>query len=266
MGIDWLAALAALLGMLILGLAVWLLSLPLKNASIVDSFWPLFFVIGAAIYALSPEVDGERTALIAALLLVWAVRLSTHIALRNRGHGEDRRYRAIRARNQPHYEIKSLFYVFSLQAVLAWIIALPLFVALSAQAAIGWLDAVGIALWLAGFAFEAIGDWQLARFKADAGNAGRIMDRGLWRYTRHPNYFGESLIWWGFWLIAASAGHVWTLVSPLLITYLLLRVSGVTLLEKDLQQRRPDYAAYMHRTNAFIPGPPRRQLVKGEAS
>lgn len=265
MAIDWHAALNAFLVMLILGSLVWLLSLPLKNASIVDSFWSVFFVAGAASYYLSIGQAGERSVLIAVLLLLWAVRLALHITLRNRGQGEDRRYRAIRARNQPHYEFKSLFYVFSLQAVLAWIVALPLFGALSGQDPMSWLDALGVLVWLTGFGFEAVGDWQLTRFKADPANAGKVMDRGLWRYTRHPNYFGESLIWWGFWLIAASAGHAWTLVAPLLMTYMLLRISGVALLEKDLQVRRPAYADYIRRTNAFVPGPPRQASFRGEA-
>ncbi|NWG38545.1 MAG: DUF1295 domain-containing protein [Hydrogenophilaceae bacterium] len=257
MAIDWNAAMNALLVMLGQGGVVWLISLPLKNASIVDSFWSIFFVAGAASYYFLIPQPGGRSVLIATLLLAWAVRLAAHITWRNRGQGEDRRYQAIRARNQPHYAIKSLVYVFCLQAVLAWIVALPLFGALSGQAPLGWLDALGILLWLAGFGFEAIGDWQLARFKANPANAGKVMDRGLWRYTRHPNYFGESLIWWGFWLIAASAGHAWTLVSPLLMTYMLLKISGVALLEKDLQARRPAYADYIRRTNAFVPGLPR---------
>lgn len=257
MGIEWHAALIALFAMLGLAVLVWLLSLPLRNASIVDSFWSLFFVVGAAGYYFLIEQGGERTVLVAALLLLWAARLCAHITWRNWGHGEDRRYQAIRERNEPHYEIKSLLYVFSLQAGLAWLIALPLFAALSSPMPIGPVDMLGAALWFVGFVFETLGDWQLARFKADAANAGKVMDKGLWRYTRHPNYFGESLIWWGLWLIAAGAGQAWTLVSPVLITFMLLRVSGVSLLEKDLKSRRPDYADYILRTNAFFPGPPR---------
>ena len=266
MAFDWNAAFSALLWMLALGSAVWLLSLPLRNASIVDSFWALFFVAGAAAHVAVADAAGERALLVALLLGAWALRLSGYITWRNRGHGEDRRYQAIRARNQPHYEIKSLVYVFGFQAVLAWLVAMPLFGALDSQAPLGWLDAAGIALWLAGFLFESIGDWQLARFKANPANAGQVMDQGLWRYTRHPNYFGESLVWWGFWLIAASAGHAWTIFAPALMTVMLLKVSGVALLEKDLQVRRPAYAAYMNRTNAFLPGPPRRPAAKGESA
>lgn len=264
MAFDWDAAFSALPWMLALGGTVWLISLPLRNASIIDSFWSLFFIAGATAFALAAEAPGVRATLIAVLLGAWALRLSAYITWRNWGHGEDRRYQAIRARNQPHYAIKSLFYVFSLQAVLAWIVALPVMAALGSQQPLGWLDAAGALLWLGGFLFETVGDWQLARFKANPANAGRVMDRGLWRYTRHPNYFGESLVWWGFWLVAVSAGHAWTVVAPIVMTLLLLRVSGVALLEKDLQARHPAYAAYMHRTNAFLPGPPRRTDAGGK--
>lgn len=255
---DWHAALTALVWMLALGGSVWLLSLPLNNASIVDSFWALFFVTGAVVFGVAIGAGGERALLVAILLGLWALRLAGYITWRNWGQGEDRRYQAIRARNQPHYAIKSLVYVFALQAVLAWIVAMPLFGALNSPQPLGWLDAAGVVLWLVGFLFESLGDWQLARFKANLANAGRIMDQGLWRYTRHPNYFGESLVWWGFWLIAISAGHAWTIFAPIVMTVMLLKVSGVALLEKDLQVRRPAYADYMARTNAFLPGPPRR--------
>jgi steroid 5-alpha reductase family enzyme len=264
--IDGTAAFTALCSMLALGSAVWLASLPLKNASIIDSFWAVFFVTAAWVFASAVEAAGERSLLLAVLLGLWAIRLSGYITWRNWGHGEDRRYQAIRARNQPYYEVKSLFYVFGFQAVLAWVVAMPLFGALSSQRPLGWLDAAGALLWATGFLFETIGDWQLARFKANPANTGSVMDRGLWRYTRHPNYFGESLVWWGFWLIAASAGHAWTVFAPIVMTLMLLKVSGVALLEKDLQVRRPAYADYMYRTNAFLPGLPRKPSSKGEAA
>ena len=266
MGVEYGPALFSLLAMLGLATLVWLLSLPLRNASIVDSFWSLFFLTGAVTYALAVGSSGARFTLVAVLLLIWAVRLAAYITWRNHGRGEDRRYQAIRARNQPHYEVKSLVYVFGLQAVLAWLIALPLFAALSSPSPLGWLDGLGVMIWLIGFGFETIGDWQLARFKTHPALAGAVMDRGLWRYTRHPNYFGESLIWWGFWLIAAGAGHAWTIISPLLMTFMLFRVSGVALLEKDLQARHPAYADYVRRTNAFVPGPPRRVSLTRETS
>ncbi|GAB4174124.1 MAG: DUF1295 domain-containing protein [Wenzhouxiangellaceae bacterium] len=255
MPLDLNASLNALLWMLALGAGVWALSLPLRNASIVDSFWSLFFVVGTWAFASTIEAGGARAVLTGVLLGLWALRLSLYITWRNWGHGEDRRYRKIRERNEPGFWIKSLFYVFAFQAVLAWIVAMPVFAAMSSQRPPGWLDLLGVALWLTGFLFETLGDWQLARFKADPANAGRVMDRGLWRYTRHPNYFGEALIWWGFWLIAVSAGHAWTVFAPVVMTLMLLKVSGVALLEDDLKSRKPEYADYIRRTNAFIPGP-----------
>jgi steroid 5-alpha reductase family enzyme len=164
----------------------------------------------------------------------------------------------MRRRNNPGFAWKSLYLVFGLQAILAWLIAMPLMAAVAGATPVGPLDYAGIALWALGMIFEAVGDWQLARFKADPANRGKVMDRGLWRYTRHPNYFGESCLWWGYYLLAVAAGGWWTLFSPVLMTFLLLRVSGVALLEKDIGERRPAYRDYMRRTNAFIPGPVRR--------
>jgi steroid 5-alpha reductase family enzyme len=264
---TWELYLAGLAAAAALGLLTWLLSLKLRNVSIVDSLWSLMFLLQAWIYAAGAGAaasHGTRTGLVLVLVSVWALRLSGYITWRNWGHGEDRRYQAIRARNEPGFAFKSLYLVFLLQVVLAWIIALPLLGAMRPMAAaagrgaIGALDVAGAALWLLGFLFEAGGDWQLARFKAQPANHGKVMDRGFWRLTRHPNYFGEFCTWWGFYLIALSAGAWWSLPGPLLISVLLLRVSGVTLLEKDIGERRPQYAEYIRRTNAFFPGPPRR--------
>ena len=140
---------------------------------------------------------------------------------------------------------------------LACIFSLPFLGAVSGAAPLGLLDAAGLLLWATGLFFEAVGDWQLARFKADPANRGQVMDRGLWRYTRHPNYFGDFCVWWGFYLLAASAGAWWSIPGPLLMSLLLLKVSGVSLLEKDIGERRPAYAQYVRRTNAFFPGVPR---------
>jgi steroid 5-alpha reductase family enzyme len=256
--VDGLAGAAAL------ALLTWLLSLRLRDVSIVDSLWSLMLLLQAWIYALGAAPGapaGARARLTLALVTLWALRLSGYISWRNLGHGEDRRYQAIRARNQPHFALKSLYLVFLLQAVLAWIISLPLYGAVRAHGppgALGPLDLAGAALWLLGFVFEAGADWQLARFKALSANQGKVMDRGLWRYTRHPNYFGEFCIWWGFYLLALAAGAWWSLPAPLLMSVLLIRVSGVTLLERDIGERRPEYAGYIRRTNAFFPGPPQR--------
>jgi len=193
------------------------------------------------------------------LLLVggWALRLSVYLAARNWNAPEDHRYRAIRERNEPGFAWKSIYLVFGLQALLAWLISAPLAASIGSAAALGATGLFGTALVVFGIAFETFADAQLARFKAEPANAGRVMDRGLWRYTRHPNYFGEFCIWWGFYLIAFDAGAWWTLFSPLLMTVLLLKVSGVALLEKDIGERRPAYRDYIARTNAFFPGPPK---------
>ena len=257
-GFDFAVWLAALPVLLIAATFTWLLSLPLRNVAIVDSLWSLMLFSAGVVYALNSDPRSPRLALVLWLLAIWAMRLAIYITRRNIGKGEDHRYQAIRARNEPRFALKSLYLVFWLQAFLAWVISLPLLGAFSSTAPIGWLDYAGVVLWVIGFVFEAGGDWQLARFKKDPANAGQVMDRGLWRYTRHPNYFGEFCIWWGFWLIALSAGAWWSILGSALISYLLLRVSGVSLLEKDIGNRRPRYADYVLKTNAFFPGPPRK--------
>ncbi len=235
--------------------ATWLWSLRRHDVSIVDVAWAPLFAAMAWVYAHGAGASSAGGRLLLLLVTLWAARLALHIGWRNRGHGEDRRYQAIRARNQPHFAVKSLYLVFWLQAVLAWVISLPLHAALLAGAPLGALHALGVALWSLGLIFEAGGDWQLARFRADPANRGRVMDRGLWRYTRHPNYFGDFCVWWGFYAFALAAGAWWSLPGPLLMSVLLMRVSGVTLLESDIAERRPEYAAYRRRTNAFFPGP-----------
>jgi steroid 5-alpha reductase family enzyme len=250
----WFSALPFLVGAATL---TWVLSLPLRNVSIVDSLWSLMLFVAGVIYALGSDPRAPRLALVLWLLAIWALRLALYITARNAGKGEDHRYQEIRERNQPGFAVKSLYLVFWLQAGLAWVISLPLLGAFSSTRPLGWLDHVGLGLWVVGFLFEAVGDWQLARFKKLPANAGRVMNRGLWRYTRHPNYFGEFCIWWGFWFMALAAGAWWSVVGPAVITFLLLRVSGVSLLEKDIGKRRPQYADYVLKTNAFFPGPPR---------
>ena len=251
----WLSALPVLL---VAATVTWMLSLPMRNVAIVDSLWSLMLFAAGVIYGLGSDPRAPRLAFVLWLLAIWAARLSFYITARNLGKGEERRYQEIRARNQPHFALKSVYLIFWLQAALAWIISLPLLGAFASIRPLGWLDGAGGVLWLAGFIFEAVGDWQLARFKANPANAGAVMRRGLWRYTRHPNYFGEFCIWWGLWCVALSAGAWWTLPAPLLLTWLLLRISGVALMEKDIGNRRPEYADYVLKTNAFFPAPPRK--------
>jgi len=261
--LDVSAYLSALVVLLLASVAGWLFSVVRKNVTIVDNMWALFFLLAALTTAALASQPGPRTTLIIVLVAIWAARLSGYLAWRNWGKPEDHRYQAIRRRNEPGFTFKSLYLVFALQAVLAWIIAAPLAAGIGSPAPLGLLDYAGIALWVFGFLFETIGDWQLARFKANPDNRGKVMDRGLWRYTRHPNYFGEACLWWGYWLIAASAGGWWTVFAPLLMSVLLLKVSGVALLEKDIGERRPAYRDYIARTNAFFPGP-RRGVANGK--
>jgi steroid 5-alpha reductase family enzyme len=242
---------------LLAAVCTWGVSLYRRDVAIVDRLWSLMFVLAAITYLHGAGKPGSRGVLILGLVTVWALRLSIYITWRSWGHEEDRRYQAIRARNQPHFGLKSVYLIFILQAVLAWIISLPLLGALMSARPLGILDVAGAALWLLGFSFEAGADWQLARFKSDPGNQGQVMDRGFWRYTRHPNYFGDFCIWWGFYLMAVSAGAWWSIIAPLLMSVLLMRVSGVTLLEKDIGERRPKYADYIRRTHAFFPGMPK---------
>jgi steroid 5-alpha reductase family enzyme len=257
----WFAGLAATLLPAVL---CWLFSLGLRDVSIVDRFWSLLFVCAALSYAWFAPADSPRRLLTLVPLCLWAARLAVYISWRNWGHGEDRRYQEIRRNNDPGFALKSLYLVFGLQAVLAWIISLPLLGSLTGQRAPGWLDLPGLALWLAGLVVESVADLQLARFRADPAHAGTVMDRGLWRYSRHPNYFGECCVWWGFYLLALSAGAWWSIPAPLLMTLLLLRVSGVTLLEKDMAERRPAYRDYVARTSPFLPWPP--QARQGQES
>ncbi len=252
---NWMIYLDGLLVILVLAVLTWLLSLRLRDVSIVDSAWSLMFLGAAIAYLLNAGNIELRNTLILIMVSIWAIRLSAHLTWRNWGEPEDKRYQDIRKKYSPNFGIKSLFIIFLFQAALAWIITMPLYASLTLPGTSLSLDVVGVALWLAGLSFESVADWQLARFKANPDNQGKVMDKGLWRYSRHPNYFGECLIWWGFYLLAVSSGGWWTIVAPLLITWLLLKFSGVVMLEETIVNRRPAYADYIKRTNAFIPGP-----------
>ena len=253
---------AALLGLgaaIALALLTWVASLVQRDVSLVDRVWSLIVAAPAAACAWAlPTGDDTRFTVMSVLLVCWAIRLAAYVTWRNWGHGEDRRYQAIRARNEPGFALKSFYLIFVLQAVLAWLVSLPFLAAAARHAPWTVLDSIGALVALFGFAFEAIGDHQLASFKADPANRGKVMDRGVWRYTRHPNYFGECCIWWGFFAMALPAGGWWAVLSPLVMTGLLLKVSGVALLEKDIGERRPEYRDYIRHTNAFFPGPPKR--------
>ena len=258
---GWAVAWAGLAAPMAVGVLTWLASLLRRDVSLVDRVWSLCIFSAGVVYAVMAAQSTPRMAWMLALAGAWALRLAAYITRRNWGHPEDARYQAIRKRNQPNFELKSLVIIFMLQAVLAWIVSAPLLAGVTSARPLGALDLVGIALTAFGIVFEAVGDAQMAAFKANAGNrgkeVGKVMDQGLWAYTRHPNYFGECCVWWGLWLMALSAGGGWSIVSPLLMTFLLLKVSGVTLLEQGMVKRRPAYADYIACTNAFVPGPRR---------
>lgn len=252
--IDWSAFAFSGASLLLVAVVFWLVSLIRNDVSIVDSLWSLMFLLVTLVYTLMTDESGPRAGIVVALVAIWAIRLSVYITWRNHGQPEDYRYQEIRANNEPFFRYKSLYIVFVLQAVLAWVISMPLAAAISGQSAIGFLDYAGVALFAVGLIFEVLGDFQLSRFRGNPANTGKVLDTGLWRLTRHPNYFGNFTLWWGFFLVALSAGGWWTVISPLLMTFLLLKVSGVALLEKDIQVRRPQYESYILHTNAFFPG------------
>jgi steroid 5-alpha reductase family enzyme len=240
---------------------IWLLSLALRDSSIVDIFWGAGFVLATWVYfALTPGGFPARKWLISILVTVWGLRLSLYILWRNWGKEEDFRYQTWREEAGNTWWWYSFFKVFLLQGALMWIISAPL---LAAQinptpGQLTLLDGLAILVWAIGFFFEAGGDWQLARFKADPANKGKLLTSGVWRYTRHPNYFGDAAQWWGFYLIAIAAGGFWTIFGPILMTFLLVRVSGVALLEKSLREAKPGYEEYVKSTSAFVPWFPGR--------
>jgi steroid 5-alpha reductase family enzyme len=240
--------------------SIWIASVIKRDTGIVDIFWGAGFVVAGLVYFLLAGGWPLRKGLALILVAAWGLRLTAHIAIRNHGRPEDRRYAAWRAKHADTWWWRSFFTVFLLQGLLMWIISLPLLSTMYAPEplAFTWFDGLGVAFWAVGMFFEVVGDWQLLQFKSDPANRGLIMDRGLWAYTRHPNYFGETLIWWGFWLLAVPSADYWTIVSPILITVLLLRFSGVTLLERTMIEAKPAYRDYIAKTSAFIPMPPKR--------
>jgi steroid 5-alpha reductase family enzyme len=239
---------------------VWFLSLALRDASIVDVFWGLGFVGIAILGVLVGNGLESRRVFLMVLIGLWGIRLATYIAIRNHGAGEDPRYVRMRERAGAAFWWVSYLKVFLLQGAIMWIVALPL-MGIGGSETPGFptvTDVIGAGLWAVGLFFEAIGDIQLRRFKADPANSGKVMDSGLWRYTRHPNYFGDAAMWWGIGIIALPVSWGWaTLIGPALMTFFLMKVSGVALLEKSLQTTKPKYADYVRRTSAFFPRPPK---------
>ena len=247
---------------IILGLMtlLWLVSLSIKNSSIVDIFWGTGFVIANWVYfILSPDGSPTRKVLLAVLVTIWGLRLTIHILTRNWGKPEDFRYQKWRVEAGKSWWWKSWLRVFLLQSVLLWIISAPLLAVNRAAfpSGLNWIDYLGVIIWLIGFFFESVGDVQLVRFKKDPANKGKLMTGGVWQYTRHPNYFGDAAQWWGYFLLALACGGWWTIFSPILMTFFLVRVSGVALLEKTMSMRE-GYQDYIQSTSAFIPWFPKK--------
>jgi steroid 5-alpha reductase family enzyme len=244
----------------VLMVSTWAISVAVKNASIVDIVWGLGFVLVAWGVNLTADGLDARQWVLTLMTTIWGLRLCLYLAWRNHGKGEDFRYRAMRKRWGPRFWLISLGTVFGLQGVLMWIVSLPVQLGQADSTPdLGVLTWIGLAVWALGLSFEVVGDAQLARFKADPASAGVVMDRGLWRYTRHPNYFGDACVWWGIALVAAETGTgAWGIIGAVVMTVLLRRVSGVTLLEKSLVKRRAGYGEYVARTSPFIPRPPKR--------
>jgi steroid 5-alpha reductase family enzyme len=238
-----------------------LVALRVGRHSVVDIAWGLGFVaVAATSFALSAgDGDALRRALVLVLTSAWGIRLAWHIWRRSRGHGEDPRYEALLANasgSRTSYALRSIYLT---QALVLWFVSLPIQVAAFQGGPPGAVAWAGVALWAVGLAFEAVGDHQLHRFRSDPATAGRVLDTGLWRYTRHPNYFGDACVWWGLSLIAFDAWPgVLTVLSPVLMTWLLANGTGKPLLEKGMASTRPGYAEYVRRTSGFVPLPPRR--------
>jgi len=251
-----------LINLALIGAAVlllWLWSSKLRNVSIVDVFWGCGFVVIAWTTLICDGSFGPRSIVLTAMVSLWGLRLAGYLAWRNSGKPEDYRYAAMRERHGRRFPLISLFTVFGLQGLLIWIISLPVQIGIILGDEWHTWRTLGVVSWLVGLFFEAIGDFQLARFKADPANHGRVMNRGLWRYTRHPNYFGDFLVWWGCYLVAAEpTSWWWTIVSPLIMSFLLIRVSGVRLLESSLKKRVAGYEEYVRTTSSFIPLPPKQ--------
>ena len=257
---DYWAIYLATLAILLACMAVlWFLSVLLKNASIVDPFWGVTFVIsGWYFYAQTPDGEPARKLLIVILVTIWGLRLSIYLLWRNWGKGEDFRYQAFRQRYGPErYWWISFFQTFMLQGILAWVISAPLLGAQIQGGPLNILDYLAVMVWIIGFVFEAGSDLQLAHFKSALDNRGKLMTTGFWRYSRHPNYFGDAACWWGFGLLSLAAGSYLAVLGAAVMTFLLLRVSGVAMLERSLAANKPSYEEYARRTSSFIPWKPR---------
>jgi steroid 5-alpha reductase family enzyme len=253
--------LQAALIILVLVTFLWVWSIFIKNVSIVDIFWGFGFVVVNAFYVFNSGELSPRKILILTLVSIWGLRLAIYLALRNIGKGEDYRYQEFRRSfGFKNYWWISYFQTFLLQGLLIMIVSLPLLGISSSQSdgTLKLLDYVAILMWLIGFAFEACGDYQLARFKKNETNKGKVLNTGFWKYTRHPNYFGDSLVWWAYGVLSISAGNYWHIVGAIVMTLLIIKISGVSLLEKTLKETKPQYKEYIEKTSSFFPWFPKK--------
>lgn len=251
----------AFLVIMVMMTILWIISVFIKNVSIVDLFWGLGFVIASSYYFLAANGNDTRKMILMILVAIWGLRLSIYLIWRKSGKGEDFRYREFRKKyGENRYWWISYFQTFLLQGILMWLISAPLLGAqyYGAGRPVGILDYIGIGFWIIGILFEAGGDIQLASFKANPSNKGKVLDTGFWRYTRHPNYFGDSSAWWGYGFICLSAGSYLPVLGSILMTALIIKVSGVALLEKSLKEQKPQYKEYIEKTSAFIPWFPKK--------
>jgi len=230
----------------------WLISLKKNNVTHVDIMWSLFFVLNA-IYFYMTFTPSLRSTFVVILVLIWGLRLSTYLTIRNWDKPEDARYLKIRQNNEPNFRYKSAYIIFGLQSVLAWIVGSILLIAIENNQPLTWLDILGFSLTLFGIAYESIADYQLMQFKNDIKNRGKLLQSGLWKFSRHPNYFGELLVWWGFFITTLATGIHFNLIAPLLMTFLILKFSGVTLLEANLIKKLDGYNNYKKKVNTLIP-------------
>lgn len=244
-------------------LALWVIALKLKDVSFIDGVWGLGMVLLAGATFLQTDGDPLRKGLLTGLCAVWGIRLGVHLLKRWRAHGPDRRYQALlksRANKGQGFAPASLMFVFLPQAVLLWLTCLPVQLGqVAATPAVGWIGWTGAALALFGIVFETMADAQLSAFKRDPDSKGKVLDTGLWRYTRHPNYFGDACVWWGLWLVAAETlPGLFAILGPIFLTFTLTKWSGAPTTEGGMHKSRPGYADYVKRTSGFFPLPPKK--------
>jgi steroid 5-alpha reductase family enzyme len=240
---------------------LWLWSVLIKNVSIVDIFWGFGFVIVNVFYVYHLQEINPRNWLLLILVSIWGLRLTIYLALRNIGKGEDFRYQKFRKDyGEKRYWWLSYFQVFLLQGILILIVSLPLLGVHSSESFthLNWLDYIAILVWVIGFSFEAGGDYQLYKFKKNPNNKGKVLNTGFWRYTRHPNYFGDSAVWWAYALFSIAAGSYWQIIGAIIMSLLIIKISGVALLEKTLNNTKPKYKEYIEKTNSFLPWFPKK--------